>query len=164
MAKNRILNFGKYKGKEVKAVILSHIGYIMWCFENIKQFRLTDEEQAIYDAVAIMIKKEGCQMTFPTELMYKHVKDREALEQLRTPFTCVNGYTLFRRSDKDNPVCRSVEEYAASKRRDNDAPKGFSVEGLGYLASVMNAEAERAHFNGESDDEIFGGWGSMSDY
>ena len=30
----------------------------MWCLEHIEWFSLTDEEQAIYDALAIMIKKE----------------------------------------------------------------------------------------------------------
>lgn len=55
--KERTLTFGKYKGQEIKYIILTDIGYIVWCFENIRRFKLTDEEQAIYDAVAIMIKK-----------------------------------------------------------------------------------------------------------
>ena len=28
----------------------------------------------------------------------------------------------------------------------------------------MNKEIERAQFNGETDEDIFGGWGSMNDY
>ncbi|MCO7113114.1 hypothetical protein NIB75_12570 [Bacteroides uniformis] len=52
------MTFGKYKGQEIKYIILTDIGYIVWCFENIGRFKLTDEEQAIYDAVAIMIKKK----------------------------------------------------------------------------------------------------------
>lgn len=73
--KERTLTFGKYKGQEIKYIILTDIGYIVWCFENIRRFKLTDEEQAIYDAVAIMIKKSDWQMTFPMWLMYKHIKN-----------------------------------------------------------------------------------------
>lgn len=57
MNQDRILTFGKYKGQEIKYIILTHIGYIMWLFENLKWFRLNEEEQALYDAIAIMIKK-----------------------------------------------------------------------------------------------------------
>lgn len=47
MNKERKLTFGKYKGQDIKYIILTHIGYIMWCFENISRFKLTDEEQII---------------------------------------------------------------------------------------------------------------------
>ena len=87
MKEERKLTFGKYKGQEIKYIILTHIGYIMWCFENINWFKLTDQEQALYDAIAIMIKKERLPMTFPVEMMYKHIKDRESYEKLNTPFT-----------------------------------------------------------------------------
>ena len=53
--KERTLTFGKYKGQEIKYIILTDIGYIVWCFENIRRFKLTDEEQAIYNEVEIMI-------------------------------------------------------------------------------------------------------------
>lgn len=162
--KNRIFAFGKYKGQEVKVIILSHIGYIMWCLENIKQFRLTDEEQAIYDAVAIMIRKENCQMTFPTEAMYRHVKDKKSLELLRTPLTCINGYTFFKKSDRDNPIYESVKEYIARRKQNNKEPGGSSVGGLRFVAQVMNSEIERAHLNGERDEDIFWGCSNMSDY
>ena len=74
MTKDRQMTFGKYKGEDIKYIILTHIGYIMWCFENIEWFKLTDEEQDLYDAIAIMIKKERLPMTFPVEMMYKHMK------------------------------------------------------------------------------------------
>ena len=76
MQDERKLTFGKYKGQDIKYIILTHIGYIMWCFENINWFKLTDEEQDLYDAIAIMIKKERLQMTFPVEMMCKNVKNR----------------------------------------------------------------------------------------
>lgn len=78
----------------------------MWCFENIDCFKLTEEEQALYDALAIMIKKEGLQMTFPVETMYKHVKNREALDKLETPFFLNGGHTACRAEDKENPICK----------------------------------------------------------
>lgn len=42
--KDRIFKFGKYKNQDIKYIILTHIGYIMWCFENIRNFKLNDEE------------------------------------------------------------------------------------------------------------------------
>ena len=70
MNQERVLTFGKYKGQDIKYIILTHIGYIMWCFENIDWFKLTDEEQALYDAIAIMIKRERLPMTFPVIDMF----------------------------------------------------------------------------------------------
>ncbi len=160
----RILSFGKYKGQEIKYIILTHIGYIMWCFENISWFKLTDEEQAIYDAVAIMIKKHNMQMTFPVELMYKHIKNREAFERLETPFIAFNEYTCYKRSEKDNPICKSVEKYIASKTSRSTITEGFSASYFGSLIHSMNKDIERARAEGDTDEEIFGGWGNMNDY
>lgn len=153
--KGRKFTFGKYKGQEIKYIILTHIGYIMWCFENLQWFSLTDEEQAIYDAIAIMIKKDGCQMTFSVELMYKHIKNREAFERLETPFFDNNGCTAFESSDRDNPICKSVERYvtSTSSRKSISYPDFCS----GLLHS-MNKEIDRAYCNGEAAEEIFGGW------
>lgn len=100
MKEERKLTFGKYKGQDIKYIILTHIGYIMWCFDNIDWFKLTDEEQALYDAIAIMIKKEHLPMTFPVEMMYKHVKDRESYEKLKTPFTFNYGYISLKMSER----------------------------------------------------------------
>lgn len=111
METNRILSFGKYKGQEIKYVILTHIGYIMWCLENLKWFKLINEEQVLYDSIATMIKKYNLSTTFPVELMYKHVRDVKALETLETPFICINEVTSFRRSDINNPICQSVLKY-----------------------------------------------------
>ena len=166
MNQERTLTFGKYKGQEIKYIILTHIGYIMWCFENIGWFKLTDEEQAIYDAVAIMIKKEGCQMTFPVGLMYKHVKDREAFERLETPFSCLGGYTCIKKSDRDNSICKSIEKYKTPRiiLSERSSSGSLSLGGLSPLVHVMDKEIERAYLNGETDEEIFGGWCSMDDY
>ena len=156
MNEDRKLTLGKYKGQDIKYIILTHIGYIMWCFENLGWFKLTDEEQALYDAIAIMIKRDNLEMTFPTETMYKHVKDREALRNLRTPFICNGDFTSVRERDIDNPIVKSVMKYSAVATS--------TLSDLHCLNHSMNKEIERARLNGESDYDIFGGWGSMNDY
>lgn len=82
----RKMTFGKYKGQPILLIIAEHIGYIMWCFENISWFRLNENEQKFYDWQAIAIKKYHKRMIFPVETMYKHVKDKTALERLETPY------------------------------------------------------------------------------
>lgn len=166
MNQERILTFGKYKGQEIKYIILTHIGYIMWCFENISWFKLTDEEQALYDAIAIMIKKECLPMTFPVDMMYKHIKNREAFEQLETPFTFWGGYTCYEMSEKDNPIYKSIEKYKRNRIRTHEGSSwgSLSLDGLEHIGRVIDKEVERARFNGENDDDIFGGWGCMNDY
>lgn len=159
MNQERTLSFGKYKGQEVKHIILTHIGYIMWCFENLQWFELTEEELALYDAIAIMIKKEGCNMTFPVSDMYKHVKNREAFERLETPFFLNGGYTACRSKDRENPICKSVKKYVSSS-----VPHSYANTadiGSGILHS-MNKEIDSARFDGESDEDVFGGWDDVS--
>ncbi|WP_195545858.1 exodeoxyribonuclease X C-terminal domain-containing protein [Bacteroides finegoldii] len=169
MQEERKLTFGKYKGQDIKYIILTHIGYIMWCFDNIDWFKLTDEEQALYDAIAIMIKKERLPMTFPVEMMYKHIKDREAFERLKTPFIFNGEYTAYKVSEKDNPICKSIEKYRIRRAHGIRIQEGssfgdLSLGDLGGFSHSMNKEIERARLNGESDEEIYGGWGSMNDY
>ena len=162
MNQDRILTFGKYKGQEIKYIILTHIGYIMWLFENLKWFRLNEEEQALYDAIAIMIKKDDLKMTFPVELMYNHIKNREAFDKLETPFITFCGYTCYKSSEKDNPICKSIEKYQSPRKISSFG--SISLAYLGGLHHSMEKEIEHAQLNGESDDDIFGGWGNMGDY
>ncbi|RGV56508.1 hypothetical protein [Bacteroides fragilis] len=162
MNQERKLTFGKYKGQDIKYIILTHIGYIMWCFENISWFKLTDEEQALYDAVAIMIKRDNLEMTFPTEIMYKYIKDREALRDLKTPFICNGDFTSVRKRDIDSPIVKSVMKYNVGAVI--ESRKCSTLSDLYCLNHSMNKEIERARFNGETDEDIFGGWGSMNDY
>lgn len=112
---DRTLTFGKYKGKPIKLIILTHIGYIMWCLNNIDWFVLTPEEQAVYDAIAITIKKYKRQMVFPTEEMLKHVKNVEALASEETPFKLIGNNFIAK--DKQNPIIKSVIKYAERRER-----------------------------------------------
>lgn len=164
MNQDRKLNFGKYKGQEVKFIILTHIGYIMWCFENLKWFKLNDEEQALYDAVAILMKKDKhiLQLPFQIELMLKYVQDGVALRDLRTPFFHNGGFISVQKNDMNNPIVQSVMKYSVGTSMKNC--NGLPISYLYSLNHSMNKEVERALFNGENDNDIFGGWCSMNDY
>ena len=150
MDAGRKMTFGKYKGQDVKYIILTHIGYIMWCLEHIEWFSLTDEEQAIYDALAIMIKKEHIEMTFPTDILYKHIKN----QNLRTPFISNGNYISYFKRDADNPIIKSVIKYKTSENINH-----LNTNELCYcLMHEVNRQVEYAEANGETDEEIFGGW------
>lgn len=131
--KERTLPFGKYKGQAIKYIILTDIGYIVWCFDNISRFKLTAEEQAIYDAVAIMIRKSHLPITFSMELMCEHIKNRDAFEKLETPFIDNFAYVAFKESEKDNPICKSIEKYITSKTHRSNIAGGFSAGDVGDL-------------------------------
>ena len=117
---DRTITFGKYKGQLIKKLIMQHIGYIMWCLSNINNFKLTEEEQALYDAVAIANIKYGIKMIFPDESMLAHVKDREKLERKDTPFIVRgDGMIRFNTAEVDNPIIQSIihlYKIATSKR------------------------------------------------
>lgn len=119
--KVRKLTFGKYKGQPILLIVAEHIGYIMWCLENLQWFRLNDDEQKFYDWQAIAIKKYGKRMIFPVETMYKHVKDKEALKCLKTPYQFIGD-------DPYLPECELtplLKEAGAIRRRDT---KPITVE------------------------------------
>lgn len=97
----RKLTFGKYKGQPILFIISTHIGYIMWCLENLQWFKLNEVEQKLYDWEAIAIKKYNFPMTFPIDIMLKHVKDRKALVNLCTPLQLVGRYDLAIPKDTD---------------------------------------------------------------
>ena len=127
---NNKFTFGKYRGHDIKEIILTHIGYIMWCLENISNFSLNEEEQKVYDAAAICIKKYDVKMSFPVDLMYKHVKDMEAFHKLETPFTNINGY---QKIDMESPLYDSVKKYMKKIRH----PSIFEGELTKYFSECV---------------------------
>ena len=108
---DRCLTFGKYKGQPIKKILLTHIGYIMWCKSNLPWFSLNDEEQSVYDALSIAIKKDGVQMVFPTEELCKFVKNKEALEKEETPFGVTSNGIVYPK-DFNSPIVQTVLAYA----------------------------------------------------
>ena len=142
---DRKLTFGKYKGRPIKEITLTHIGYIMWCLNNLSWFSLTDEEQAVYDAMAIALVKDDIQMVFPREDMVAHIKDKEALKELRTPFyiqgTGVWPYTT------DDPVVQSVLHYRKPKR-------SISLSAESLMREVVKQYEFGDHVNDINADDI----------
>ena len=69
-------------------------------------------------------------------------------------------------SEKDNPICKSVEKYKRPRITipERSSAEGLSLDGLRQLSYAMDKEVERAYFNGETDEDTFGGWYSMDDY
>ena len=58
----------------------------MCCLKNISFFSLTEKEQILYDALAISIIRDKCNMTFPIECLCEFIKDKESLTKLDSPF------------------------------------------------------------------------------
>ena len=131
----------------------------MWCLDNLNWFKLTDEEQAIYDAISIMVKKYSVSTTFPQDILYKYIKDQKSLESLSTPFVYINGYISFYGKDSNHPIVSSVSEYITGYS--NSSLTYDHMEGLNH---VLNKDAELAKLEGYSNEEIYGGWGTMNDY
>lgn len=71
MNQDRTINFGKYKGTPIKQLILEHIGYIYWCLSNLKWFKLNNDEQALYDALAIANIKYKIDFVFSCRLFIR---------------------------------------------------------------------------------------------
>lgn len=119
MSEIRKMTFGKYKGQPILLVIAEHIGYIMWCFENLKWFKLNEDEQKFYDWQAIAIKKYGKIMIFPVETMYKHVKDKDALKCHKTPYRYIGDQPYLPPDNELIPLLREagVERKAKAERQ-----------------------------------------------
>lgn len=100
MNKYRKLPFGKYKNEYVYKIILTHIGYIMWLLKN-TTYRLTNEEQEVFDALAIATLKSNCKCTFPKEEL-KTVINNNSID---TPFIIRNGY-IYSSNDNHNIIKR----------------------------------------------------------
>lgn len=100
MNKYRKLPFGKYKGEYVYKIILTHIGYIMWLLKN-TTYKLTNEEQEVFDALAIATLKSNCKCTFPKEEL-KTVISNNSID---TPFIIKNG-NIYSNDDNHNIIKR----------------------------------------------------------
>lgn len=107
---DNILKFGKYKGQPVKKIILTHIGYIMWCLDNLNWFKLNEDEQELYDAMAIAIVKYDIDMVFPIDKMVSFIKNKEAFDNKTTPFR-LDGNGNIWPEDIKSPIVQGVLKY-----------------------------------------------------
>lgn len=120
MKEMRKITFGKYKGQYIIELIPEHIGYIMWCLNNLKTFRLTDEEQILYDAVAISLLRIKKPMQFPIENLKPFIKDKDSLEKLNSPFVCFKdnnkfGFDYLKADDELRKVVKKYEDILKKK-------------------------------------------------
>jgi len=135
MKEDRVFQFGKYKGQPIKKVILEHIGYVIWCLDNVDGFKLTDEEQAVYDALAIANVKYFVKMAFPDERMLAHVKNKDAFDRGETPFV-VRGDGMIQIDMREkSPVVDSIVHLFDIKPV-KKAPYSFLPE-LSHVANKM---------------------------
>lgn len=104
MNKYRKLPFGKYKNKYVYEIILTHIGYIMWLLKN-TTYKLTNEEQEVFDALAISILKSRCVCTFPKEELKTVINNNNII----TPFVIFNGGVYCNNSD--NNIIKRIKPF-----------------------------------------------------
>ena len=133
MSNQRKITFGKYKGKTIIELIATHIGYIMWCLNNVKQFYLTEEEQTLYDALAISIIRDKVPMTFPIEGLKDFIKDTKALENLESPFINTSSNTYLNLEEASQKL---KEVY--SKYRHILTPKSSQTKTLDYLSLMSD--------------------------
>lgn len=151
---DRKFHFGKHKGEEIKYVILTDIGYITWCLNNISAFLLNDEEWAIYDAIAIMFKKYEVEPPIREEMLYRWIRDREKWKNLDTPFVYKRGYITVDKGRGNDPVYDLIEKYIVS-------PSTNQETGWELLCEVGRMIEKDMMIN---EEEMFGGWGTMNDY
>jgi len=151
---DRKFNFGKYKGKDIKYIILTHVGYIMWCLENINHFYLSDEEQEVYDAVAIAVKKYKAITSFPQDKLFAHIRNTDNFKDLKTPFIIRDGNLLaVRKKYMSFPVCTYVTKYFLNKIEHEN-----TSEMLHVLAHEMVKDSMLREENHYADEDIYGGW------
>lgn len=96
----------------------------MWCIKNIPWFTLTEEEQAIYDALAIANVKYNIQFPFSKEDMLSCVANKEALRKLDTPFIMSHSGTIqFYAEQINNPIIQNVFKYCTNHFPEKDMQK-----------------------------------------
>lgn len=105
---DRKLTFGKYKGQPVKKIILTHIGYIMWCLSNLTWFKLDTEEQDLYDAVALSILDSDCETIYPKENLKPYIANPST-----EPIFGIthDGVIYVKAGAKNSPIVKGIMKY-----------------------------------------------------
>lgn len=111
---DKVLTFGKYKGEPVKKIILTHIGYIMWCLSNLTWFKLDNDEQELYDAVALPILDSDCETVYPKENLKPFITNLSM--ELIFGITC-DGVIYVKEEAKNSPIVKGVMKYRTSPGR-----------------------------------------------
>lgn len=115
MIEDRNIAFGKYNGEPIKKLILTHLGYIMWCLSNLNWFKLTDNEQALYDAMAIAVIESDVETVYPKEELKKHIRDTWAMINKKTPFDVTSSGDVYCPPEKVKEF--GLDKYVQMKRK-----------------------------------------------
>ena len=148
---NRDFNFGKYKGKPIKQIILTHIGYILWCFDNLQWFSLTEDEQELYDMMTWAIQDSDCDTVYPKAGLKKHVKGA----QIVSPFiVSTNGEVYVREGCEKDPIVASVLQYRETPVR---LYSMTAMSGAGSLSELAHSASRFFNDDGsfDEDDDMF---------
>ena len=105
--------FGKYKGKEICGIAMTHTGYILWLLEN-TQFKLNEIEQECFDAVAKAKAEGSTEFVYNKEDLKKHIKDKD----IKTPFACREGLFGFLKGYSDHKLVKLFRERYNNKEYD----------------------------------------------
>lgn len=111
---DKVLTFGKYKGQPVKKIILTHIGYIMWCLTNLNWFKLDNDEQELYDAVALSILDSDCETVYPKENLKPFIVNLSMEPIFGITY---DGVIYVKEEAKNNPIVKGVMKYRTSPGR-----------------------------------------------
>lgn len=111
---DKVLTFGKYKGQPVKKIILTHIGYIMWCLTNLNWFKLDNDEQELYDAVALSILDSDCETVYPKENLKTYITN----PSMQPIFGITHdGVIYVKKEAENNPIAKGVMKYRTSSSK-----------------------------------------------
>ena len=155
MNQDRTINFGKHKGTPIKKLILEHIGYIYWCLSNLKWFKLNNDEQALYDALAIANIKYKIDFVFPVDYLSDHISDKESLKRGITPFSISkDGIISFFIQDKDSPIILDILKYKDDSMRSARLTTSNMADMTKYLFEPIYDEPLDDYFMGENPHSI----------
>lgn len=160
MTEDRNITFGKYKGEPIKKLILTHLGYVMWCLSNLNWFKLTDDEQKLYDAMAIAVLDSDAEMTYPKEELKNHIRDTWAMINNNTDFSITgDGYVY---CSPDNVRKFGLDKYIQVKRRRSSSLADMA--GLAHTASKLGFGVPNDDYGYEGYDEEFDEYALYNDF
>lgn len=162
----RKFRFGKYKGKEICGIAMTHTGYILWLLEN-TQFKLNELEQECFDAVAKAKAEGSTNFVYNKEYLKKHIKDKG----IKTPFVSREGFFGILKGCSDHKLVKIFQERYDNKEYDQipvSAPRKGSYDSLASLQRVMSESDYDDPMNGlygmDEVEECFNAASSMSSF
>nr|DAU08166.1 MAG TPA: Putative quorum-sensing-regulated virulence factor [Caudoviricetes sp.] len=160
----RKFRFGKYKGKEICGIAMTHTGYILWLLEN-TQFKLNELEQECFDAVAKAKAEGSTNFVYNKEDLKKHIKDKG----IKTPFVSREGFFGILKGCSDHKLVKIFRERYDNKEYDKipvSTPRKGSYDSLASLQRSVSESDYDDPMNGlygvDEVDEILNDASSMS--